>query len=1714
MPKYYLTVILTFSFSLVFSQAFITTWKTDNPGVSEDNQIIIPTRAGEVYNYTVDWGDGTISENITGDITHTYAVSGTYQVSISGIFPRILFGRSEGADKKKILEINQWGNIEWKSFASAFNECENLDMVATDLPNLAQVSSFQAVFATCPNLKANETINQWDMSRAEDISYMFYKATSFNQNIGAWNLSNVLEMNDMFHNAAAFNQDLQNWRFPKVTILNSVFERATNFNGDISDWDVSNIVGMGDMFLHAYAFNQNISSWNVANIESMGDMFRSAQAFNQDISGWNVGRVRSMSNMFANAISFDQNLGSWNVGNVVSMSRMFNQVQLSTENYDGILNGWGALTNLQSTVTLDAGFSQYCNGNISRQNLMDNYGWQIVDDGISCPTALSIQEVLLIDAVEDESLYTLREDAQINLQSLPNEVLNFEVLATADVGSVKIELSNTLYFSSTVNEAPYTLFGVNGSDYSGNNLAIGSYTLTVTPYSGDDLTGTSGDPYVLNFKILDGVSRAFITTWKTDNPGTSNNNTISIRTIPGQYYYYDVDWGAGSIYGGVSGNTSYTYQQPGTYTIKITGNFPGLVFDNNGDAPKLISIDQWGDLDWESMEGAFSGCTNMDVLAIDIPDLSNVDSMASMFQGCSLLKGNGAMSNWEMGNVTNMSSMFGGAVEFNQDITNWEVSNVTDMSGLFEGGSSFNQSLGGWNVSQVSDMNDIFTLSGLSDTNYETTLTGWGQLSSLQNGVRLGALQNHYCDATDIRQNLITNYGWIIHDGGLALNCAINGQLPFLTSWKTDNPGFSDNNQITIYTDTRWDGYDYTVDWGDGSVSTNVQGDIVHTYGIPGVYRVAIYGGFPGMHINNGGNARLRDDDKIISIDQWGDNKWDFLGLAFAGCNNMDLKATDVPDLSKNPSLFGMFSDCPSFVGNESMNSWDMTFVSTTAYMFKNASSFNMSLDGWDMKNVLRMYNMFQGASSFDQDLGVWNVSNVINMTEMLNGSGLSNENYNKTLMGWAQLPSLQNGVQLDAPQNQYCKAEEAKKNIIETYSWTINDAGRLCPFITSWKTDNPGSSDDNQITIPTFPGAYYNYNVDWGDGTLSENVRGDITHSYTQAGSYQVSILGEFPRIYFNTFNTPKGDENKIISIDLWGTSRWKSMEHAFAGCKNLDVMADDVPDLRSVSEMQSMFSGCSALVGNSNFEIWDVRNVRRFDYMFSSAPLFNQDIGGWNMSNATSLEAMFIRASTFNQDIGSWTISNVDNLRATFYEASEFNQDIGNWNVSGVNSLEILFKGATSFNQDISGWDVSNVNNMGSTFVGATSFNQDIGQWNVTGVTNMAEMFKDAASFNQDLRNWNVGNVSNMSAMFLRASEFDQSLADWDIGSVNNMSNMFYSIALTNQNYDRTLIGWSQLPALQINVEFGAGNSQYCDSEAARQVLIDTYGWAITDGGQIPLCKEDNDADGVMDHLDSCLNTKAGVAVNPNGCDFVTNSAISVYTLTPSCSGSSDGAIEVEMNASGYLLDIIIEGNGWSDQFMDLNSGELFSVGNLAAGSYLITISIPEILHEQHFGISINELESISGKRTALNRETNSISYTVSGSQQYEVLINGKSLQYNFNNTAQNTIKIHNLQDYNEIKISGLNDCQGKISDSIYMGKSITVYPTIVTETVNLVTDHETVQLGIYNLGGQLIRHLDTIEFSGQSSQIDISTLQPGLYLLRLIADGQEKTIKILKR
>ena len=287
----------------------------------------------------------------------------------------------------------------------------------------------------------------WDVSSVTDMSEAFFERYDFNADISNWDVSSVTDMSVMFPSAQTFNQDIGSWDVSNVTDMGGMFVVAKTFNQDIGSWDVSSVTNMSGMFNLTLAFNQDISSWDVSNVTDMSEAFFAAETFNQNISSWDVSRVTSMNWMFYST-PFNQDIGSWDVSSVIDMYQMFDNSNLSTENYDAILNGWSTLS-LQPSVELGAGGINYCNGEQARQIIIDNFGWNIIDAGLDCP--------LGIDFITPPSVFTYPNPATdfINIES---KAKLSQVKIFNELGQLVLSTSNqTKIDISTLNQGVYYL---------------------------------------------------------------------------------------------------------------------------------------------------------------------------------------------------------------------------------------------------------------------------------------------------------------------------------------------------------------------------------------------------------------------------------------------------------------------------------------------------------------------------------------------------------------------------------------------------------------------------------------------------------------------------------------------------------------------------------------------------------------------------------------------------------------------------------------------------------------------------------------------------------------------------------------------------------------------------------------------------------------------------------------------------------------------------------------------------------------------------------------------------------------------------------------------------------------------------------------------------------------------------------------------------------
>jgi surface protein len=413
------------------------------------------------------------------------------------------------------------------------------------------------------------------------------------------------------------------------------------------------------------------------------------------------------------------------------------------------------------------------------------------------------------------------------------------------------------------------------------------------------------------------------------------------------------------------------------------------------------------------------------------------------------------ISGWNTASVGSMLDMFNIATSFNQNLGNWNTAAVTNMSGMFKWATSFNQNLGNWSLNANVNLSNMLDNSGMDCSKYAATLIGWNANPSTPNNRTLGALGRTY-PTSAARNNLVGSKGWTITGDALSSNsCGA-----FITRWN-----LAGANQLSFGTATAGTvSYNWQeVSPGTATGSGTFSGNSLTITGLPsGIIRLEINPtNFQRINIGNGA-----DKSRLLDVEKWGTTVWTSMENAFVGCSNLNITATDIPNLTSVNKMDQMFQRCSNLSTVPNINSWNTSNVEYMGSVFDGCSKFNLNIGNWNTSKVTNMRYMFRNSSfnqnignwntekvgsmlsmfnnsSFNQNIGSWNLNANVNMTNMLDNSGMDCSNYSATLIGWSANPSTPNGRTLGATGRTYgAYATTARTNLVVTKNWTINGDG------------------------------------------------------------------------------------------------------------------------------------------------------------------------------------------------------------------------------------------------------------------------------------------------------------------------------------------------------------------------------------------------------------------------------------------------------------------------------------------------------------------------------------------------------------------------------------------------------------------------------------------------------------------------------------------------
>lgn len=223
---------------------------------------------------------------------------------------------------------------------------------------------------------------------------------------------------------------------------------------------------------------------------------------------------------------------------------------------------------------------------------------------------------------------------------------------------------------------------------------------------------------------------------------TLNCDVETTALLPFQNFTGAYQWSDGQL-GTVTASTipTRTLNAGTQYTITLYGTFTTMTYLDVATQSCITSMDAWNpEAGVTNLTDAFRGATKLTSVAAPPTTVTN---MSFMFYGATNFNQN--ISTWNTSNVTNFRSMFQNATNFNQPIGTWDTSKATSLREMFYGADSFNQPLGTWNTALVQNMSGMFR----SATQFNQDLSAW-------NTSRVTAMNQMFYSARNFNGNIST----------------------------------------------------------------------------------------------------------------------------------------------------------------------------------------------------------------------------------------------------------------------------------------------------------------------------------------------------------------------------------------------------------------------------------------------------------------------------------------------------------------------------------------------------------------------------------------------------------------------------------------------------------------------------------------------------------------------------------------------------------------------------------------------------------------------------------------------------------------------------------------------------------------------------------------------------------------------------------------------
>ncbi|MFT8639044.1 BspA family leucine-rich repeat surface protein [Bifidobacterium sp.] len=555
-----------------------------------------------------------------------------------------------------------------------------------------QVATFTE--ADVLDLGADTTNGYWNVSRLTAANGMFSGATRIRSiDVTGWDLStanarSTITTAGMFQNTNMLSKliGIDSWKTGGIRYTNAMFQNWCN-----------NAVCAGvTLDLHA----QGSDVWDTSKVESTNAMFAGATYVTQlDVTGWQTVKVTNMAAMFQSTSRLNSLIGvtDFNTGVVTTMNAMFSGWCTDASCAGITLDLHTQAGSVWDTTKVTDASNMFNNANKVVQINVTGWDFSTANSRSTIALAAMFQSTTMLKTMPGISMWNT--DGVANMSSMFNAWATgiSDFAGTATAGSCDLNIPHNA-LNGYWNVSRVT----NASSMFNNANKVKS--IDVTGWTFTAMNGANGNV---------NLSSMFQSTAMLKTPlGISSWNTTGVFTT------------ASMFNGWATGVTDFVDT---VVNLDLATN----------------NVSNWNVSNVTSFDSMFRGASKAKKVDLTGWDTSKVTTMANMFYGAHALQYILGISDFEMLNVTNVSSMFrewGNSVTFDGSSVNldikagangvWDLTSLTSANAMFYQANRIrNIDVTGWQITRMSGTNGGVDLARVFFETFQlktiTGVSGW-----------------------------------------------------------------------------------------------------------------------------------------------------------------------------------------------------------------------------------------------------------------------------------------------------------------------------------------------------------------------------------------------------------------------------------------------------------------------------------------------------------------------------------------------------------------------------------------------------------------------------------------------------------------------------------------------------------------------------------------------------------------------------------------------------------------------------------------------------------------------------------------------------------------------------------------------------------------------------------------------------------------------------